>query len=540
MRWPCVTFVAALALAALPAAATAAPEGIDIRHERVTFGPHTSMVTTVTMPRPGGNRVLAPALPGGVVSQGTATVSAVSQQLSRHGTAVAINADLFEYATGQPSGLLLIDGEIYNQPQGSRPALQIDSGGTLHTSRPRGRGVLTLPSRRQVPFQVNVRTPAAGAVLYDRGWGPSAPAGATHAFIGRLVSGRLDTRHGTWDAGGQMRVVHARTGTLPIPPDASPDELFQAGGSAGRELGRLRAGQRVGLRYRLGPLSEDISSAIGGGPVLIRDGKIVFSVAQSSHEFTSGQLVPPDARTAVGQLRDGRIVFYAADLGPGSTGLTIAEVAKDLRRRGAVTAMSFDSGGSTSVAINGRLLNQPSDGVERAVGNQLVYFVGNRSNRQPVGAVTVGQRPSGTQVPQLSYTLLRPARIGVSWRDPRGRDYLSATRKATAGVHPLRIPAEAVLRPGRWRVVVTSLDDDTTTDATFTVARAPTPTPTATPPAATTAADGSGDAAVAVVGTGDHGTGTDTPALTWILLSLGVALAIAAGLTVLLVRHARR
>jgi len=535
MRRPCVTLLAALATAMLAPGGASARDGIDIRHERVTFGPHTSMVTIVTMPRPVDLSRVAPALPGGIVSQGTATVSAVSRSLSRHGTAVAINADLFEYATGQPSGLLLIDGEVYNQPQGARPALQIDAGGTLHTSRPRGRGVLTLPSRRVVPFQVNVRAAGTGAVFYDRGWGPSAPSGATHAFVGRLVSGHLRNRGQTWSAVADMRVLRARSGALPIPPEASPDELFQAAGSAGRQLGRLRAGQRVGVRYRLGPLAPDVSSAIGGGPVLIRDGRIVFSVAQASREFTSGQLVPPDARTAVVQLGDGRIVFYAADRGAGSTGLTITEVAKDLKRRGAVTAMSFDSGGSTSVAIDGRLLNRPSDGVERAVGNQLVYFVGDRRDRQPVAAVTVGKRAAGARVPTLSYTLLRAARVGVSLRDPQGQVFLGPVRRMGPGVHPIRIPEGVPLRSGRWKAVVTSLEQDTTTIAPFTVTRVPV-TPAVTTPTNVPA----GGAVPDPIATGDHATGEYVDGLPWILVALGVALALAAALGVLLVRHARR
>jgi hypothetical protein len=332
-----------------------------------------------------------------------------------------------------------------------------------------------------------------------------------------------------------MRVVRARAGALPIPPDTSPEELFQAAGTAGRELGRLRPGQAVGVRYRLGPLTPDVSSAIGGGPVLIQDGRIVFSVAQASREFTSGQLVPPDARTAVAQLRDGRIVFYAADLRPGMTGLTIAEVAQDLKRRGAVTAMSFDSGGSTSVAIDGRLLNQPSDGVERPVGNQLVYFVGDRGNRQPVAGITVGERAAGARVPTLSYTMLRPARVSVSLRDPQGRVIVGPARRMGTGVHPIRLPAGVAPRPGRWEAVVTSIAQDTTTAASFTVARAP------TTPAVTTPTNVPAGGAVPVPASSEgHGTGEYIEAVPWILVALGVALALAAAVAALLVRHARR
>jgi hypothetical protein len=102
------------------------PGGIVVRHQRVTIDGRTANVTTVTMPKPGRGRVLEPVLPGDVVSQGTMTTSTASRQLGRYGTAVAINADLFEYASGQSSGMLMIDGELYNQPQGGRPALGVD------------------------------------------------------------------------------------------------------------------------------------------------------------------------------------------------------------------------------------------------------------------------------------------------------------------------------------------------------------------------------------------------------------------------------
>ncbi|HWV86729.1 MAG TPA: phosphodiester glycosidase family protein [Capillimicrobium sp.] len=535
MRRIAVTAAVLVAACALPAAAPAARHGIEVKRERVTFGPHASTVTVVTMPRPGGNRVLAPAIPGGVVSEGTATVSAVSKQLSRHGTAVAINADLFAYATGQPSGLLIVDGEVYNQPQGERPSLQIDTNGTLHTSTPRARGSLVLRGGHTLPFQVNVTTPDDGVVFYDRGWGPSAPSGAQHAIVGRLTSGRIDARGQTWRVAGEMRVVRTRAGRLPIPPDASPDELFQGAGGAAAQLGRLHRGQDVGVRYELGPLARNLQAAIGGGPVLIRDGKIVFSVRAASKAFTSGQLRPPDARTAVAQLRDGRILFYAADRGDGSTGLTIEEVARDLHRRGAVTAMAFDSGGSTSVALNGRLLNQPADGVERPVGNQLVYFVGDRGHGQPVARVTVGSRQPGARVPTLAYTTVRPARIGVSLRDPRGRLWTLPARRVPAGVHQVRIPDDVAVSSGRWRIVVTAVGMGAAVAETFRVTSAPAApvrTPTNTP------AGGSEPDAPTPAAAADASDSDGAPA--WVVVAVGVAVALAAAATVVLARRTRR
>jgi hypothetical protein len=438
-------------------AAVLAQSGIVVRHQRVTDGAQSSEVTIVSMPRPGRGRTLMPVLPGDIVSSGTATTSSVSKRLSRYGTAVAINADLFEYASGQPSGLLLIDGEIYNQPQGGRPALAVDRTGTLSTSKPKATGVLTLAGGKSVDFDVNVRQGGDDAVLYDGGWGPSAPSGASHAVVGRITDGVLTRKGAAWNAIAKLQVAKTRSGSLPIPSDDGPDLLFQASGKPARTLARAKRGQTIGMRYKLGPLAADADFAIGGGPVLIRRGKVIYR-RSSNREFSEGQLVPPDARTAVAQLKNGRILFYAADKGKGSTGLTIEQVARDLKRRGAVTAMAFDSGGSTSVSLNGRLLNAPSDGVERAVGNVLTYFVGRKNTENQIGGVAVGRRPAGARVPALSYTMVRAAKISITLTDPKGRVYPIFERRVPAGEHAVRLPATLPLRNGRWRVDVTADD----------------------------------------------------------------------------------
>lgn len=469
---PSALLVAVAALAA-PTVASA-QGGIVVRHTRVTDGAQTSAVTIVTMPRPGRGRTLMPVLPGDIVSSGTATTSSVSKRLSRYGTAVAINADLFEYASGQPSGLLLIDGEIYNQPQGGRPALAVDRNGTLSTSKPKATGVLTLPGGRKVDFDVNVRQGGDHAVLYDGGWGPSAPSGASHAVVGRITDGVIARKSGVWHAQARLQVAKTRAGSLPIPSDDGPDLLFQASGKPARTLARAKRGQTVAMRYKLGPLAADADFAIGGGPVLIRGGKIIYR-RSSNREFSPGQLVPPDARTAVAQLKDGRILFYAADKGKGSTGLTIEEVARDLKRRGAVTAMAFDSGGSTAVSVNGRLLNAPSDGVERAVGNVLTYFVGRKNTANQIGGVAVGRHAAGARVPALSYTMVRPAKISITLTDPKGRVFPIFERRVTAGEHAVRLPATLPLRTGRWRIDVTADDLRDRVAKTFVVRAKATP-----------------------------------------------------------------
>ena len=56
-------------------------------------------------------------------------------------------------------------------------------------------------------------------------------------------------------------------------------------------------------------------------------------------------------------------------------GITLVELAALMRKLGAWQAMNFDGGGSTTMVIDGRVVNVPSDTTgERAVGNALLLL----------------------------------------------------------------------------------------------------------------------------------------------------------------------
>ena len=99
---------------------------------------------------------------------------------------------------------------------------------------------------------------------------------------------------------------------------------------------------------------------MGGGPLLVENGEPVVSAGE---DFTDDQLFGRHPRTAVGQLADGRIIFVTVDGRSWfSIGLRISELAKEMARLGAVTAMAFDGGGSSTLAFDGRVLNRPPTG----------------------------------------------------------------------------------------------------------------------------------------------------------------------------------
>jgi exopolysaccharide biosynthesis protein len=113
----------------------------------------------------------------------------------------------------------------------------------------------------------------------------------------------------------------------------------------------------------------DLYNAMAGNARLLRDGVVLPG--------KGGDATYP--QTAIGHTADHRLILFVSDgRQPGfSVGMTYGEVAGVLKEFGAVDAIALDGGGSaTLVMADGKdgepkVLNRPSDGKERAVGNNL-------------------------------------------------------------------------------------------------------------------------------------------------------------------------
>ena len=114
---------------------------------------------------------------------------------------------------------------------------------------------------------------------------------------------------------------------------------------------------------------------IGGWPRILRDGQNVAGDAATVEGTISRNAEMRHPRTSVGFSRDSSTLFMLAVDGrsESSGGMTLAELADMMHRVGAWQAMNFDGGGSTTMVVDGVLVNKPSDQTgERAVGNALM------------------------------------------------------------------------------------------------------------------------------------------------------------------------
>ena len=104
-------------------------------------------------------------------------------------------------------------------------------------------------------------------------------------------------------------------------------------------------------------------TAVGGGPVLIHDGKIrITNVEEQLFPGTrhDGEHLP---RTAMGYTRDGRLIVLAIQgRTPGvAAGGSLQEEAQLLLELGCYEALNLDGGGSSCMLVNGKETIRPSD-----------------------------------------------------------------------------------------------------------------------------------------------------------------------------------
>ncbi|MGI8668256.1 MAG: phosphodiester glycosidase family protein, partial [Aridibacter sp.] len=122
--------------------------------------------------------------------------------------------------------------------------------------------------------------------------------------------------------------------------------------------------------------AEDITNGV---PQLIKNGKIEITWEQ---EKTSKSFVETKhPRTAVAKLKDGKFLMITVDgRSEESGGIGLEDLAKILLELGATDAMNLDGGGSTTMFLDGKVVNKPSDKEgERKVSDAILVFPRKKS-----------------------------------------------------------------------------------------------------------------------------------------------------------------
>lgn len=290
-----------------------------------------------------------------------ATVSAIAEE---QGAVAAVNGTYFAY-TGKPLGTLLIDKELISSPIYDRTALIIGDDNTAFIDNIMIECYFKSPSGIRYNITgVNQGRGSDSTIMYTPAWG--ALTGTTNDGLELSVSNSL--------------VREIRPGNSPIPGDGY---ILSINGPAAQFISQdIKPGDKIETHIRIIPYStspKGITHLISGGPRLIKNG--VVYISKFEEKFKPDIAQGRAARTAVGITKDKKLLLVTVDGLPrnktsrdnkSSVGVTLEELAELLLGLGAVEAMNLDGGSSTTMWIDGRVVNQPVNGNQVRVSNALV------------------------------------------------------------------------------------------------------------------------------------------------------------------------
>jgi flagellar hook assembly protein FlgD len=457
------TLVIAVFLAGLLAAAAHAqstPRTLlmpGVTYDRdVEFTPHGPVVLNVIeAPKPDGSLFrLAPILSNDAVVA-TDKLTSIEKGLSGTATVAAVNGDYYNANPGDPRGILIRDGVLSSPPAIDRSSLGIAPDGTLQVARVSFAGIWKGTGQRRA-LTINTGPGTAGVTLYTSDWGPATPP-ESQAVVEDVIPQLPATRPNT-DLNGTVSQA-VGSGGVPIPPGGA---VLVARASQAPILQReAPAGTSVFFRMALTPDWSGMTGAIGGGPVLVQNSRAVF---RASEAIPASLLNPRGARSAVGQLADGRVVLVTVDGGIRgySAGMTNFELALALQRLGAVTAMALGSGSVASMAFDGSLLSRPAAPAEPQVSDALAVLYAGVYAPPPSEAVFSPNGDGVAETESLAYRLVRPANVAVTVTG-NGVDLTLESGQRPPGLHTFtftgKAPSGSTYPEGGYRFTVTATDD---------------------------------------------------------------------------------
>jgi hypothetical protein len=408
---------------------------------QLEFTSHGPVVMHVlSAPKPTGLYALKPVLSNNAIL-GSERVTAMQRRVSGEATVAGVNGDL---------GGLIRAGVLDRTPVNSRSTVGIDTDGVLHVERLSLAGTWQGSGQRRL-LGVNETPRAGGTTLYTPAWGATTPRenGGAQAILQPFPASRPNT------ALTSTVVQYVSGGKQPIPPDGAV--LVARGAQAGFLTTEAPAGSQISIVLTLTPPWTNVLEALGGGPVVVRGGKPVF---RSLETFTTQQLSQREPRTAVGQTEDGRVILVAVDgRQPGySTGLTNFELALAMMRLGCVTASAVDSGASTTLAFDGKLLSRPTSPGERAVAAALTLFYYGVYAPTPTARVLSPNGDGVGDTQTLAYKVVRKSNVTVTLDGPGDAVIPLDSGVREPGVY--RFEWDGADRPeGAWSFKVVAEDD---------------------------------------------------------------------------------
>ncbi|GEM_PF-3497772 len=272
-----------------------------------------------------------------------------------------INANYFDVKVGNPLGTLITDGTWLTGPVYDRVALGIDEDKQVHIEQIMLVGIATVyRGFRKKPFAMfEIDGLNIPFTLYKK--------------IGLFTS--------NWDEElilpeNKVAQIVKRGCIRELVEDSVkiPDDGYVLVSNENYVLNFLKKRDCIKIEWQTSPDWSNVTEAISGGPYLIKNGNIYIDEKKQNFKFTKKDTYAP--RSAAGIGKDGKLYLVAVDgrLNGYSTGVTLEQLAELLKKLDLREAINLDGGGSTTLVVDGEIINKLSDHHERKISNGLLIF----------------------------------------------------------------------------------------------------------------------------------------------------------------------
>ena len=286
--------------------------------------------------------------------RGRATVS----QMNAPDAIATINASYFA-TSGEILGNTRIDGLTVGTTYFIRSAIGIRADGSTIFGRQTWRGVLQFNGNEVGVDGVDCERPENSVIVYNNYY--NSTTGTNNFGVEIVVQD------------GVVTEIFRDAGNSYIPHDGY---VISAHGTAAENFSTLYVGDKISfdedyINVEHGADFNEAIHIVGAGPTLVKGGEVYVTV--DAEQFPNDIRIGRAPRSAVGITQYGDYIFAVVDGRQAhSKGCTLDEWARILKNHfGAIEAINLDGGGSSELVFKGSIVNKPSDGRERAVGDAL-------------------------------------------------------------------------------------------------------------------------------------------------------------------------
>ncbi len=261
---------------------------------------------------------------------------------------VAINGGFFKPETGVPLGTLMIDKKLYTGPIYNRVAFGIFENEYRTERIQLDAKIITKDETIKIDNINQPRMLSSYIIAYTKDWGNYAPASPQY--------------------GVQIQIIGNKIAKVSTNPLFIPENGYVIVGPKSK-LNNIINSQDIDIIISTNPKWENVKHIISGGPYLVKDNQIFIDMTAQKLQSIGGR----NPRTAIGYTQNNDLILVTADGREGSSiGLTLKELANLMKELGCINAINLDGGGSTTMYINGQIVNRPKVKGGISLSNALV------------------------------------------------------------------------------------------------------------------------------------------------------------------------